>query len=198
MLTQAEVKELLKYDPATGVFTWLVPRSSNSIKAGTVAGSLMHTGYVQIQIGKARYMGHRLAWLYVYGYFPENSIDHINRRRTDNRIENLREVSNSCNIRNSKPHSNNTSGVKGVCWAKRVQRWQADVKVNGRKIGLGRSKCFVEAVAHRLAGEQALEWEGCDSSTDAYRYMQAYIANKHNQGVGRPTPEQRCSQITKN
>lgn len=179
MITQDELKKVLSYNSVTGVFTWIVPRRCGSISAGDKAGNLNNQGYIQIQIDKKRYLGHRLAWLYIYGFFPENSLDHINRVRDDNRIENLREVSNSCNIRNSKPHANNTSGVRGVCWDKATQRWQADIKVNGRKIGLGRNECFVETVAHRLAGEQALEWDGCDSSTEAYRYMQAYV-NKQN------------------
>jgi len=181
VITQEELKKQVSYDSSTGVFTWLVANSS-SVKVGDDAGSVTNQGYISVQIHGERYLAHRLAWLYTYGFFPENSLDHINRSRTDNRIENLREVSNSCNIRNSKPHTNNTSGVRGVCWAARVRRWQADIKVNGKKIGLGRSGCFVEAVAHRLAGEQALEWEGCDSSSDAYKYIQAYRANKPNRG----------------
>jgi len=188
MITQEELKSVLKYDQETGRFTWLVPRRSGSIKAGTEAGSVTNQGYVHVQIGRMRYLAHRLAWLYTYGFFPENSIDHINRKRDDNRLENLREVSNSCNIRNSKSRINNTSGVRGVCWDKASQRWQADIKVNGKKIGLGRNECFVEVVAHRLAGEQAVEWAGCDSTSDAYKYMQAYTANKHPQGVGMSTP----------
>ena len=181
MITQEELKEQVSYNPATGVFTWLVANSS-SARVGDAAGSLTTQGYVSVQIQGERYQAHRLAWLYMYGFFPENSLDHVNRTRDDNRIENLREVSNSCNIRNSKSHSNNTSGVRGVCWDKATQRWQADIKVNGKKIGLGRNTCFAEAVAHRLAGEQALEWEGCDSSTDAYKYIQGYRINKTNRG----------------
>ena len=186
MITQEELKKRVTYSQETGLFTWLVANSS-SVRVGDIVGCLQ-SGYVMTQIDGVRYLAHRLAWLYVYGHFPENSLDHINRKRDDNRIENLREVSNSCNIRNSKAHSNNTSGVRGVCWAKDVRRWQADVKVNGKKIGLGRSECFVEAVAQRLAGEQALGWEGCDSSTDAYKYMRAYTS-KNNQGGGEVMPE---------
>jgi hypothetical protein len=188
VITQEEAKRILAYDPLTGVFTWVVPMRSGSIKAGTTAGSVNNQGYIHVQIHNKRYLGHRLAWLYVYGFFPENSLAHINHIRDDNRIGNLREVSNMCNIRNSKSRTNNTSGIRGVCWAKGVQRWQADVKVNGRKIGLGRSTCFVEAVAHRLAGEQALEWEGCDSSTPSYKYMQDYISGKQLQRGGEVTP----------
>jgi len=91
-ITYDEVHKLFNYDPEIGIFTNKIPRGS-SAKKGAFAGSLNGDGYLNIQVNGKSYKASRLAWLYVFGYFPENQIDHINRIRTDNRIENLREVS---------------------------------------------------------------------------------------------------------
>lgn len=140
-----------------------------------IAGGLSSKNYWQIRINKQLYESHRLAWLYIYGYFPENQIDHINQNRSDNRIKNLRESSRQCQIRNSKKHINNTSGVTGVCWAKDTQKWQAQITVNLKLYYLGQFYNFTEAVAHRLVAEQCLNWAGCNSSSSAYQYMQNYL-----------------------
>ena len=90
MITQEELKELLDYNPETGLFTWNV---YNNIKNKTTAGTF-NDGYIQIKIKQKIYQAHRLAWLYVYGEWPKGQIDHINGIRDDNRIENLRDVTN--------------------------------------------------------------------------------------------------------
>ena len=89
-LTQKKVKQYLNYDPLTGEFTWIVHR--RCLKAGSVAGCL-YRGYTSIRISGKQYYAHRLAWLYVYGYFPEHQIDHIDRNPSNNRINNLRHAS---------------------------------------------------------------------------------------------------------
>ena len=169
MITYERLKELLHYDPDSGIFVWNIGRPGASV--GTVAGAIRHDGYVRIGVDNKRYLAHRLAWLYVHGYMPENSIDHINRNPLDNRICNLREVSHMCNMRNIDTPKNNTSGVKGVIWNKHNLLW---VAVIGNKT-IKYSRDFTEAVAHRLAAEQCLGWAGCDSSSSAYKYMQEYL-----------------------
>lgn len=101
-LTQARLKELLHYNPETGVFTRLVSLNF-AVKVGDVAGSLMKKGYWAIGVDKTKHKAHRLAWLYVHGVWPKDQVDHINGVKTDNRIENLREATNAENSQNVRP-----------------------------------------------------------------------------------------------
>lgn len=174
MLSQEKLKENLHYNKNTGQFKWRVTRGSQA-KKGNIAGSNHHNGYKAICILGKRYYIHRLAWLYIKGYFPENNIDHIDQNKSNNKITNLRETSNQCNARNSGNPSTNTSGVKGVTWFKRHKKWQAKITVKQKQIHLGFHISFLEAVAHRLAAEQAEDWAGCDSHSPAYQYMQLYL-----------------------
>ena len=172
MLTQEQVKELLSYNGE--VLRWRRSRG-NSKRAGSIAGGLSVRGYWQVKVLGKSYLAHRLIWLYTYGYFPENGLDHINRDKIDNRLSNLREVSRQCNARNTGNISSNTSGVKGVYFDKEKDAWMAIVRVSGKAIKLGTTKDFVEAVALRLAGEQALDWAGCDASSPAYQFIQKEV-----------------------
>ena len=110
-------------------------------------------------------------YLYHHGYLPENYVDHINRDKLDNRIENLREVSKSCSSRNVSQQSHTASGVKGVAWSADEGRWKSSIDVAGRKIFLGYSSCLLEAACLRLAAEQAEGWQGCESSSPAFLYV---------------------------
>ena len=143
-----------------------------------VVGSVNGSGYIGTIIttdGKRKsYRLHRLIWLLVYGYFPENVIDHINKDKTDNRIENLREVSQRCNLRNGRLRKNSLSGVKGVRWYKLGEIW--GVCISTKYIGY--SKDLDEAVAMRLAAEQCLGWLGCDVNSTALKYMQNYVEQR--------------------
>ena len=152
-LTQQHLKELLHYDKETGIFTWKISRC-NSIKIGDEAGNKHNAGYLIIGISilsvPKRYLSHRLAWLYVYGEFPKEHIDHVNHDRKDNRIDNLREATQKHNCRNASKYKTNKSGINGVNWHKRVKKWRAEIKVNGKKIHLGYSTDKNEAICARL------------------------------------------------
>jgi len=134
MITQAELKELLNYDQETGVFTWKVSKPGRNF--GSIAGTRHVNGYTHIQLNRKIYKAHRLAWLYVHGYFPE-CIDHINNNRDDNRIVNLRESTITQNNHNSRISKNNTSGIKGICWHKKSKKWMAQLCSYGKTIYLG-------------------------------------------------------------
>lgn len=97
-LTVERLRELLNYDPETGVFTWRM-RTAHCVRAGDVAGSL-DDGYVGISIDGHRFGAHRLAWLHYYGKWPAEKIDHIDRVRHNNRIANLREADKFINAQN--------------------------------------------------------------------------------------------------
>ena len=88
-LTAERLRERLHYDAETGVFTRRV--GSSNARSGDVAGSVHSTGYVRIGIDGWKYTAHHLAWLYVHGVWPSDQIEHISRKRSDNRIANLRE-----------------------------------------------------------------------------------------------------------
>ena len=134
-LTQERLQFLLSYDPETGEFKFLVSRGGRM--SGSVAGYIQRDGYSKIRIDNYGHVAHRLAWLYVTGAFPTGELDHINGVRSDNRFSNLRDVSHTENQRNCGLASNNTSGYRGVCFHKQMQRWMARVHVNDKKIYLG-------------------------------------------------------------
>lgn len=173
-LTQNRLKELLHYNPETGIFTWKVS-PTNRVEPGDVAGCIRKDGYVYIQLYGKKYGAHILAWLYMEGYFVENEIDHENRIKDDNRWDNLRHVSRSCNMRNRSIQSNNTSGVAGVSWCSRNKKWVSQIRINSKQKNLGRYEDFDEAVCLRLAAEQCLDWSGCDSNSTAYQYVKENI-----------------------
>ena len=153
MLTQERLKQILHYNPLTGNFTWKV-RTAQRVKIGDVAGSVNSHGYMRIRIDGRECGAHRLAWLYVYGQFPPEQIDHINHDKVDNRIVNLRCVSDVENKRNKTKSKNNTSGVTGVNWHKPAQKWLVRIKVNGKTLYLGLTPDFDLAVAMRKAAER--------------------------------------------
>jgi hypothetical protein len=133
-MTQQELKDLLHYDQDTGIFTWLISRGS--IKSGKKINNSIFD-YTNIKINKKSYRAHRLAWLYIYGYIPINQIDHINGNKSDNRLCNLREVTNQQNQFNSPIRKDNKSGVKGVHWHKKQNKWVANLHINGKAKQLG-------------------------------------------------------------
>lgn len=139
ILTQARLKELLHYDPDTGIFTWKVARAGRWVKVpGAIAGTKMARGYTAISVDGWRESCHRLAFLYMNGQLPSGDVDHINRNRTDNRWANLRDVSRSVNMQNRvKANKNSTSGFLGVSWSKTAKKFEACIKIDGKKKYLG-------------------------------------------------------------
>lgn len=135
-LTHSRLIEVLDYAPETGVFRWKVS-TTPSVTVGAVAGTKHGGGYIVIMVDHQRYLAHRLAWFFQSGQWPERLIDHINGCPNDNRFCNLREASDAENSRNAKRPSNNTSGFKGVRRAK-GQKWQAAIRVDGKRLYLGR------------------------------------------------------------
>jgi hypothetical protein len=151
-LTQKRLKEVLDYNKETGIFVAKIMRSNRPL--GKEVGYPNAHGYLRARIDKKAYYMHRLAWLYVYGKFPTKWIDHKNRNKKDNRIDNLRDISHSENHRNMPLQSNNTSGYAGINWNKKNKKWRARIKVNSREIHLGAFKNKEEAVNAKMHAEK--------------------------------------------
>ena len=135
IITQERLKELLNYNPETGIFTWAVNRSKK-ILAGIPAGTISD-GYVRIVVDYKAYQAHRLAWLYMTGSFPSLQIDHKDNIKNNNSWNNLRQATNSQNKINSNPSSRNTSGIKGVSYSALTNKWVAQCSVNGKVKRIG-------------------------------------------------------------
>jgi len=154
MLTQDRLKELLHYDEETGIFTRKT-RVANRL-AGSVSGARHNKGYIQIMIDGENHLAHRLAWFYVYGKWPINQIDHINRIKTDNKIKNLRDVDSSINQHNVGIRSHNSSGVTGVYKSSRSKKWVATIEVRNKKHCLGTYSSLDEAKFARQEFEKQI------------------------------------------
>lgn len=152
MITQERLKKLLHYNPDTGIFTSLCARGK--IKSDDTLGWDSAAGYLGISIDYKFYMAHRLAWLYVYGDFPKKDIDHINHKKTDNRISNLRDVTKSQNLRNQKIRTDNTAGATGISWHKCAGKWRVYICVGGKQKHLGLFTDKDDAISARKAANK--------------------------------------------
>lgn len=150
-LDQARLKELLCYDPETGVFTWRVSRGR--VRAGVVAGTLDKDGYLRVQVDSCFYQAHRLAWFYMTGRWPADQIDHVNGLCADNKFVNLREVSDAQNKQNiGAARVDNRSGLLGVRASERTNKYTAQIRHNGKIKHLG---TFATADAAHAAYREA-------------------------------------------
>jgi hypothetical protein len=124
--TAARLRELLDYDPATGIFKWKKrPCIRSCVRPGDEAGFTGPRGYSVIQIDGCQIMSHRLAWLHFYGSFPRDTVDHIDRNKSNNAISNLREASISEQRGNLSPSKTQTDGFRGIYWDPKRKSWQA-------------------------------------------------------------------------
>ena len=150
-LTASRLREVLSYDPETGVFRRLRDRSGPCNKAGTIAGNADKNGRRRIMVDGRNYWAHRLAWLYVTGEWPSQHIDHIDCNPSNNAFKNLREATRELNARNQRrAHKGSASGILGV--SQNGSGWAAKVSKHGIVTYLGTfrtpeeaSKAYVEA-----------------------------------------------------
>jgi hypothetical protein len=160
-LTHGRLRELLDYNPETGVLTWRVARGPR--KAGAVAGS-ESLGYLHVMIDGRNYKAHRLAWFWVHGEWPKDEIDHRAGDTADNRLSELRNATSSQNKMNRRTGTNNTSGLKGAFLDKRDGRWYARVTIGGQHKHLGRFDTAEEAhAAYVVAAREAYGEFACQT-----------------------------------
>lgn len=153
-LTQGHVCELLDYDPLTGDFTWRersrhwfpTDRSWkwwNTNFANKKAGTKKDYHYFYF-LGK-NYLGHRLAWIYMTGAWPEKDIDHKDCDGSNNKWDNLREASSMQNMANSRAKRGTKTGAKGVTPDRLNKAYRAAIRINGKNAHLGTFKTIDEA-----------------------------------------------------
>lgn len=169
--SQEVLRQLLDYDPATGLFTWKerdlewFPSGAQSQKHnaaiwnGKNAGkpaftTKLSTGYMSAGLLGVTRTAQRVAWKWMTGE-EADTVDHINGDKADNRWSNLRSVPHAINGRNCKRSKNNTTGINGIGVDKRNGRWTAAIHVNYRKKYLGSFHCLGQAVRARRAAEKA-------------------------------------------
>lgn len=145
-LTAEYVRSRLDYDPDTGVLRWKTREDLpagrtrnvwNGRYAGKVAGCVNTHGHVVIAIDSRLYYAHRLAWLIVYGEWPDDQLDHANMEHADNRLANLREATHGQNQRNRRALRGSATGLKGVSEDKRSGRFTARISHDDRVRHLG-------------------------------------------------------------
>lgn len=164
--TPQQIKALLEYDEQTGIFVWKYRPELEGTKAagwnrryvGKQAGYVYEDGYIGISIRKVRFPAHVLAWVIVKGDWPERQIDHINTKRDDNRLENLRLASAAQNAWNVPLAKKNKSGVKHVSWHRGAQKWQVKVRANSKDYYYGVHDDFELACV--IAAEAAAKHHG--------------------------------------
>ena len=175
MPSQEYLKECFDYNPETGILMWKQrPQhhystdtnfiGSNKRFLNKVAGTLnKNMGYLSVKVQDSNFRVHRIIWKLVTGNEPLYEIDHINNIRDDNRFINLREATSSENGRNRLMRSDNTSGVKGVCWDKESGKWLAQIWYDNKNMKVGRHRTIEQA-------EEAIRLKRIELYTDYYNH----------------------------
>ena len=146
------------YNPHTGTIVWANP-TANRVKQGDIAGyeyKNKRNKYRYVRLAGKVFFAHRVAWAMHYGEWPKEQIDHIDRNGLNNKIENLRDVSQSINQLNRRLNKNSTSGIKGVTPIKNSKRWRARMQINGVRKDLGCFGTLEEAMSARRQAENKL------------------------------------------
>lgn len=166
------LNKLFEYDKSTGILYWKYRDISEFLNKRTYLSwnarfsgkeaftSVNSDGYKNGSIYRKNYKAHRVIWCMVYGDWPKE-IDHINGIKSDNRIENLRNVDHSINMKNLNKTIANTSGVTGVGWHKATNKWAAYIRSNGKHKHIGLFNCIKEAEKARIKFEKEIgfHWE---------------------------------------
>jgi hypothetical protein len=143
-LTYEFVRETFLYDPVSGEFIWRKSIGGKS-RRGLIVTHTSDNGYITVIVKGTTYLVHRVIWLWMTGKWPENTIDHKNHVKTDNRWDNLREATRNENQRYRKKHKSNKTGYKGVCFDKNRKKYRAAIEIGGRCKFLGHFETAEEA-----------------------------------------------------
>lgn len=155
-ITAERLRELLHYEPETGVFTRRV--KTGRCRAGEVATGTLNHGYILMSVDRTFRAAHRLAWLWMTGEWPTLDIDHIDGNRTNNAWRNLRHVDRSTNLENqrtAKSH-NKSTGLLGAYHSPTAGRFVSRIQVRGKNINLGSFGTAQEAHEAYLSAKRQL------------------------------------------
>jgi hypothetical protein len=154
-VTQQRLKELVTYNPQSGQLFWRLNRRGQK-PAGTEAGTLAQDGYIKIRIDGLSYQAHRLIWLYAYGEWPKEEIDHIDLVKSNNALLNLREASHTQNMQNVA--SRKKEGKKGAHFDKRRNHWYSSIRIQGKQKRIGTFP--TERLAHKAYMAASKKYHG--------------------------------------
>lgn len=149
--------ELLSYDSDSGIFTSNVTRGG--MVKGDIAGSLHHLGYIHLMVDGVTYPAHRLAWFYCFQEWPEKYIDHIDRNRSNNAIDNLREATREENGANMTIRKDNSTGYKGVSFIRSRNKFRSRITHNKIVYFVGEFNTALEAHIARESKAKELQKE---------------------------------------
>ncbi len=154
-LTCAQLRQWYDYDPDTGRF-WRKQRPK--VHPG-LAGNVNSNGYMVMKVDGYDYKAHRLVWLYVFGEWPRQEVDHKDGDRANNRLANLRDISPSHNQQNRRSAArHNATGLLGV--RKSGRGFSAVISVDGQTRYLG--TLATPEVAHQVyLSEKRRHHPGC-------------------------------------
>ena len=190
MITQELIKDYIRYIPETGKVYWktITPNyfyhtirptqfcnAWNTKYAGKEVGCIHKSSdnyhYKVIRLRQKNYKLHQIIWFYMTGDWPKYQIDHIDRNPLNNKWDNLRDIPQSQNMKNTNLKSNNTSGVKGISYSKEKRKWEAYISYNSKKYNLGRFKKFIDAVWARYIAEIRYGFNKYHQESSAKQYL---------------------------
>lgn len=149
-------EDYFEYDPE-GFIRWKVQRGQRG-KPGEIAGCRQTRGYWAVKLLGRKYLVHKIVWYLHHGVYPDYQedqvIDHIDGDPKNNRIDNLRLVDTPMNQQNTKLRCDSTSGVKGVSFIPRFNKWCARININKKRTLIGYFRTFEEAKEARLKAEE--------------------------------------------
>lgn len=157
MMTQERLRELLDYNPETGVFTWRQRTGSRALVGQATSQRPSPVGYLRIRLDGTLHYAHRLAFLWVTGAFPTHQVDHINGDKTDNRWCNIRLVKDRENRQNlGGARRDNIVGLLGVSKSRSGPGYRARIQVDGKQHAVGVFPTPEQAHAAYLAAKKDL------------------------------------------